>query len=313
MTKRKRDPAQIEAWRLDQLAKSIFFHRKLHEWALIEIADAIDAVQGEHLDWQHLDISDAAWNKIIHSGIKPVVIFAHPHVLQTVQKSAAYYRMLAMVSQKSMKWVGFSLAAYETGKSMPDDDTAFEIARHLNRIINRLIEADEKIDVREFDLWRGMAAGSQAQGSWQNNKGVAAEIAVRDLIIRRLQVQEIITDAEVNESRFTLDDNRVMLFADEPDIAIYRDDVPEVAIEVKGGIDTAGVLERIGAALKSLQRTRQENPDSVTILIIPDVSMTERARHDLSLSADTVTHLFRTHEILDDESQRDRFFEILGI
>jgi hypothetical protein len=32
-----------------------------------------------------------------------------------------------------------------------------------------------------------------------------------------------------------------------------------VPIEVKGGIDQAGVLERIGATLKSLRRTRQEN------------------------------------------------------
>ena len=75
----------------------------------------------------------------------------------------------------------------------------------------------------------------------------------------------------------------MLVFADEPDVAIYQNDVPQVAVEVKGGIDPAGVLERIGAALKSLQRTRQENPNSVTVLILQDVSMTQRAKEDLNL------------------------------
>ena len=55
-----------------------------------------------------------------------------------------------------------------------------------------------------------------------------------------------------------LKDNRRIEFADEPDIAIYLGDQIKVAIEVKGGIDTAGVLERIGAALKSLSRAKAE-------------------------------------------------------
>jgi hypothetical protein len=41
---------------------------------------------------------------------------------------------------------------------------------------------------------------------------------------------------------------------------------------MKGGIDPAGILERIGAALKSLQRTRQENANLVTVLILADHS-----------------------------------------
>ena len=37
----KRQQAHHEAWTLDQLAKSVFFHRKLHEWNLLEIAEAL--------------------------------------------------------------------------------------------------------------------------------------------------------------------------------------------------------------------------------------------------------------------------------
>jgi hypothetical protein len=162
------DSTRSEQWALDQLAKSAFFHRKLHEWRLVEMAEQIYRVRGESLDWNDLDISEDAWNKVIHRGIKPVVVFAHPEVLQSVASSAAYYRMLAMASQSSMTRIGLNLAPFETGQVMTDVTFARTVACHLNYIVSALIEADETLDGREFDLWRGMTAGIQAQGSWLN-------------------------------------------------------------------------------------------------------------------------------------------------
>ena len=308
-----KEQAHLEAWTLDQLAKSVFFHRKLHEWKLLEIASPIDQVHGENLDWHDLNISEQAWSKVIHRGIKPVIVFAHPYVLQAIPGSASYYRMLALVSQKSMKRIGLNLDPYEAGKPVNDMQTAVAIARHLNRIVSALVEADDEIDVREFDLWRGMAAGSQAQGSWQNTKGASAEKAIREVILQRLQKRQLISGRQASAARIDLGDGRVLVFADEPDIAIVQNDVPQIAVEIKGGIDQAGVLERIGAALKSLRRTRQENPHSVTVLILPDVAMTERAREDLSINVETVTHLCSLKAILEDERERERFFQILRL
>ena len=175
MTKRPNN-ANIDVWTLDQLAKSAFFHRKLHEWKLLEIAEQLETVRGEGLLWSDLNIAEPAWNKVIHRGIKPVIVFAHPHVLRTVPGSAGYYRMLAMVSQKSMKRIGINLDSYEAGRPLTDEVGVLAAAQHLNRIISALIELDETLNAREFDLWRGMAAGSQAQGSWQNNKGAAQRL-----------------------------------------------------------------------------------------------------------------------------------------
>ena len=310
---RKLNPALIEAWTLDQLAKSAFFHRKLHEWRLLEVAEALEAVRGEDLSWNELNIAEQAWNRVIHRGIKPVIVFAHPTVLNTVPGSAGYYRMLALVSQKSMKRIGINLDPFEVDRVMPDDAAARTAALHLNRIISALVEMDETIDAREFDLWRGMAAGSQAQGSWQNNKGASAEIAVREVVLRRLQERGLVTGDDANAARIDLGDGRTLVFADEPDLAIYHGDVPEVAVEVKGGIDQAAVLERIGATLKSLRRTRQENPNAVTILIVQDVSMTERARQDLSINTDTVTLIFSARAIVEDEDERERLFAAMAI
>jgi hypothetical protein len=79
--------------------------------------------------------------------------------------------MLAMVSQKSMSRLRLPVNAFEDGTRAPTQDKAQRIAYHLNSIISRLVEGDEVIRLREMDIWRGMAAGAQAQGSWQNAKG----------------------------------------------------------------------------------------------------------------------------------------------
>jgi hypothetical protein len=147
MTSKKR------SWTVDQLAKSEFFHQKLHEWELIEVAQQIEQVMGETLLWDKvaLEISEKAWDKVIHLGIKPVIVFAYPEILARISRSTGYYRMLAMVSQKSMNQVGLSTLRYETGRE-PTLAAAQAIASHLNKIISKLIITDEKLDAREFNL-----------------------------------------------------------------------------------------------------------------------------------------------------------------
>ncbi|MCL4252186.1 MAG: XcyI family restriction endonuclease [Anaerolineae bacterium] len=310
---KKQDPLIMQAWTLDQIAKSMFFKQKAQEWGLLGIAEKIETIAGENLNWDELAISQLAWNKIIHRGIRPVLVFAHPTVLQTLIGSVGYYRMLALVSQKSMKRLGMNVDAYEAHKPLSDDDLALKIARHLNHLISLLIESDDNLNPRNFDIWRGMSAGTQAQGAWQNNKGASAELVIKQMILQRLLDNHFISEMPQDNIRLVLRDKRVMIFADEPDVAIYLDGIPHVAIEIKGGIDPAGVLERVGATLKSLQRTHQENPNAHTILIMQNVAMTQRAKDDLLLSSQIVTAVFGIQTLLDDESERLRLFELMQI
>lgn len=304
-----------QTWFLDQLTKSEFFHQKLHEWKMLSVAEAVEAFRGETLRWNlpDLGISEAAWNRVIHRGIKPVTVFAHPQVLMTIPGSTGYYRMLSMVSQKSMVRVGLTVNAYETGTSLPDEAAAQQIARHLNRIISQLIEFDEEVNARELDLWRGMAAGTQAQGSWQNAKGERVEALVKGLIQRRLRERGWVVTESPDGGRMELSDGRVVTFGDEPDIAFYKGDRIRAAVEVKGGIDPAGILERLGAALKSLNRAREENPTAVTILIVQGTSLTGRAKEDLELNRHIITHWFTVESLLTGEAVRAEVFELLGI
>jgi hypothetical protein len=306
------------AWSIDQLAKSEFFHTKLHEWRIFETGKEIAGVKGEKLDWdlEALHISEEAWSKIIHNGIKPVIAFAHPDVLSEVHYAVAYYRMLSMASQKSMRNVGLATDRYEQARegelpALPSPPRAAEFARHFNKLASRLVEADEKMEAREFDLWRGMAAGTQAQGSWQNNKGDVAEGVIDKTIRNRLRTARWI--ATETEQIVVLQDGRRVEFGDEPDVAIYQGETILVAVEVKGGIDKAGVLERIGAALKSLSRAKQENPEAVTILVLQAVSLTDRGEVDLKSHADTIGHWFAVEDIVDEADVEEAFFRLLDI
>jgi hypothetical protein len=304
-----------EAWAIDQLAKSEFFHQKLHEWGMLEVANRIDLVRGEDLVWQcsELGISERAWARIIHRGIKPVAVFAHPQVLIQIPHAVAYYRMLAMVSQKSMARVGLATAGHETGQSSLSLEQAAAFAGHLNRIISSLVEADETVDPREFDLWRGMAAGSQAQGSWGNTKGDRIEVVIRGILQRRIREMDLAVAESADESQIELRDGRMAVFADEPDFALYRHGRIEAAIEIKGGIDNAGVLERVGAAVKSLGRARRENPEAITILVIQGVSMSPKAYEDLEGNRDTVNRWFLVEDVLEDDAVRDELLALLGL
>ena len=305
----------FKTWSLDQFTKSEFFHQKLHEWGLLTTAKRIEKAKGETLDWSlnELGISKKAWDKIIHRGIKPIIVFAHPAILKEISGSIGYYRMLSMVSQKSINRVGLSAGQYESGEAVPDGKIASAIAKHLNQIISRLIELDEQINAREFDLWRGMAAGSQAQGSWQNTKGNVVDVLIKGILKRRVREEKLVLEEKEEGSKVQLKDGRTLIFADEPDIGLFQYNEIQAAVEIKGGIDPAGVLERIGAAFKSLQRIREENPRSTTILILQSVSLTQKAKHDLEINRHVVTDWFTVEDVLESASKREQMFRLLRI
>ncbi len=308
-----RRPKDSSSWFLDQLAKSRFFHQKLHEWGLLEIAEALEAVRGELLEWKldQLGIQQEAWNKVIHSGIKPILLFAHPEVLTSVRRSVAYYRMMAVVSQKSMTQIGLDTIAFEEGSDIPSEETAIRIAAHLNKLISQLILGDAVLNRRELDLWRGMAAGTQAQGSWQNQKGREIEQLVFGII--RDRVRTLMPHASLDANKITLPDGRTIQFGSDPDIALLNTSNEYlVVVEVKGGIDPAGVLERLGASIKSLQPIKQTYPACITVLLLRRNALTERVKQQIEQSTD-IDYYFIIEDLFESFSTQSEFFQVIGL
>jgi hypothetical protein len=307
----QKDGERAEAWKQEQITRSLFFHQKLHEWGLLAVAQAVESFDGNSVEWRlsDLQISKRAWNRVIHSGIAPVRVFAHPAVLQSIPRSVGYYRTLAMVSRKSMKNVGLDTEPYEQGKA-PDKEVALSLARHLNRIICRVVETetDPRINAREIDLWRGMAAGSQAQGAWQDAKGSEYEVIVRQLIAAQLASRNLI--AKQDASRLTLHDEREVIFGTEPDISLRKGGNLLAAVEVKGGIDPAGAHERLGASIKTLRDCRARESSCVTLLLLRKGTLTKGLKKRLSQSKEDITRWFTIGDLLDDEKVLDEFIDL---
>ncbi len=306
------EPAdRAREWTLEQTTKSLFFHQKLHEWGLVEVAQAVEAFDGSQVRWEltELRISERAWNRVIHSGIAPVRVFAHPEVLQQIPRSVGYYRMLAMVSQKSMKRVKLDTEPYELGKSLPDAATAHLLARHLNDIICRVVEteATSPIRARELDLWRAMAADSQAQGAWQNAKGSEYELVVRQLLAAQLAARKLLEAQDA--SSLKLLGGSVIYFGADPDIRLEKDGKWLSVIEVKGGIDSAGAHERLGASIKTLRDCKAREPECITILLLRKGTLTEGVKERIERSQQDITHWFTIEDLLDDERMREEFVE----
>lgn len=130
------------------------------------------------------------------------------------------------------------------------------------------------------------------------------------MIIQRLQTQGI---PIISRQHIVLQSNLRLVFADDPDIAVYDGDLRHAAVEVKGGIDPAGVLERVGAALKSLGRVKRVYPNVETILILHAVSITEQSRHDLLANAGLIQQMYSMEQLLGDVDRRGEFFGLLGM
>jgi hypothetical protein len=71
------------------------------------------------------------------------------------------------------------------------------------------------------------------------------------------------------------------------------------------------VLERFGAALKSLRRGKQENPKSTAILIVQGVSLTAKVKQEIDKAGDIIDHLFTIEKVIGNEERRKCLFEIL--
>ena len=75
-------------------------------------------------------------------------------------------------------------------------------------------------------------------------------------------------------------------------------------VEVKGGTDPAGALERLGAIKKSFDASRRQHPRVKTVLVISCVTreMERRLKRDK-----LINHVFNLTAIINDMDYRDEF------
>lgn len=232
------------------------------------IAEYRDTLSFALLD--DLMISEAAWARVASAGYAPQLVFAHPDVLQALPRSSEYYRGLALLPRKRVSALAVPVDKWESPEAaaMVRPEAALRVARLYNAVISSLIEgaAGWTLENGYRNIVANMGIG--LDGTIRNLIGQDAEDLVKGRMLDWLSIQDLIGRVARRGSEYELRGGYVMKYGSEPDIEFRRsaiDGAPVIAtIEIKGGTDPAGALERLGAIQKSFEQTP---PGCVNILI----------------------------------------------
>ncbi len=309
--------------------RSSFFLRRLRS---IDLWKAIGEVQEllkvkDSFPWKQRSrwgIEDEAWKRVMEWKIEPLILFCHPRVLSEQPRLLLYFRTAALLSQKGLnRLVGPDVPRIEAGQiDRLDTEAVNQLVVTINSVVSAMISAGAELESRQLTGLQFAAAGATIQGSWNNAVGAEGEAAVRTILLNHLrnEIVQIVwrdgsTSAYESASHTELIDRiaevRVVrlkqgfhiLFASEPDISLRNaDNVPVVAIEVKAGSDSAGALERLGAAMKSFENDRNLNPRLKTIYVVRAMTPQLRKRID---EGNPFDFTFALSELMaDDRTQR---------
>ena len=254
--------------------------RQRTDVALRELISEFD----EELSFRPLDefmISEQAWRYIKTSDIDPKFVFAHPELLRALPQVSQYYRGIALLPQKRVSDLAVSVASWESGtRKTPIGETqSKEVARLYNAVISSIIEGATNWTLENG--YRNIIAtmGIGLDGTFRNIIGQDAEELIRTRILNWLEAQQLICNRNADSTEFSLPLGYSMRYGSEPDV-LFRHSENGIertvaTIEIKGGKDPAGALERLGAMQKSFEATP---PNCVNILIAGVVTKEMKAR-----------------------------------
>ncbi len=254
--------------------------RQRTDVALRELISEFD----EELSFRPLDefmISEQAWRYIKTSDIDPKFVFAHPELLRALPQVSQYYRGIALLPQKRVSDLAVSVASWESGtRKTPIGETqSKEVARLYNAVISSIIEGATNWTLENG--YRNIIAtmGIGLDGTFRNIIGQDAEELIRTRILNWLEAQQLICNHNADSTEFSLPLGYSMRYGSEPDV-LFRHSENGIertvaTIEIKGGKDPAGALERLGAMQKSFEATP---PNCVNILIAGVVTNEMKAR-----------------------------------
>lgn len=211
----------------------------------------------------HLMIEKKAWKYVGQLAIKPQLVFCHPEVLIAHPVTSLYYRGMAGLSIKAARDYFGAVESFETGRNRAalPVDKATKMARTYNLYISSII-----VNSVQWTLENGhriilATMGISLDGTMRNKVGDIGEDRVRRMILEWLIGRGLIKTPKLRQDELPvvlprsieLAGGITMRFSSEPDISFIQNGELKATVEIKGGIDPAGALERYGAAMKSFE------------------------------------------------------------
>jgi hypothetical protein len=308
----------------DELRKirSLLIVTSLQKRKDIKALQSIESFSKE-LDWEPLEdlmIDRVVWKYVVHTmDYEPKYVFSHPSIIMFDKQTSLYYRCLCGLSLKSAKEYVGNVESMEEGKpkAKVSKDKALRLSQIYNTFMCSIIQ--NSIDWTLENGKRTIIAtlGITLDGVMRNRIGEIAEERIRTLLLDWLIENNLIVDPTITKEMllegntprvFRLVEDLVMRFGSEPDVAFYKDAKLLATLEIKGGIDPAGALERYGAATKSFQHAIASNPHCKNFYV--GGIFTEELERRIT-SDRLVEKVFSVIDLLDVAEYRTVFFKEL--
>lgn len=329
----------VEAHKINYRLRSTFFYRKLHEYKTLDYPKTITNLipHSKHYSWEdylNWGVSESAYVIIKNSNLDLIEVFSHPKLLREHPRLIGYYRNVSVLSQKATTYItGINTLRFEEkGKTNLKESQALSLAMLFNQHISLII--DSTLGELHQDEIKGLlfaSTGAQIDGSWRNSIGEEAEKVVQTLLsqevikgkllvafIMRSNGDIVTPDKETTEriiknirdiKGLMLTNKKSILFSSEPDITVIdKTGKSQMVIEVKGGTDPAGALERYGAAKKSFEHSLAENRTVKTCLVASCITPEVEKRVKLD---STITRYFNLTSVLTDDKIKSSLIEFI--
>ncbi|TSD63864.1 XcyI family restriction endonuclease [Inquilinus sp. KBS0705] len=278
------------------------------------------------LTWEpfsNLMIDKETWEYVtLEKMYDPKLVFCHPDTLKEKPITSLYYRGLTGLSIKAAKEYIGSIESLETGKNRAviAPEKALKMARVYNTFICSIIKGATDWTLENGKRTIIATLGITLDGVMRNKVGTIAEERVRSLVYEWLKEKSLIIDpvsddimlADTLPKISRLAGGVIMRFSSEPDISfsIETEKGEELlaVVEIKGGIDPAGALERYGAATKSFQHSLQESNKCKNFFLsaVYTTELQKRIQNDR-----LVEKFYDIIKILEEPDIRDDFFQEL--
>ena len=292
----------------DAIARARIIARRIAQREDRRALEAIRAFQPKpHYKKHDLCIAKKALRHIKAAGIKRRLVFAHPDILKEMPNASLHYRGIALLSLKRVQEIAGSVNTWERSpeSARVSDEKALRVCRLYNAVISSIIL--DSVDWTLENGFRNILAtiGIAEDGAIRNIIGQEAERAIKERLVEWAGDALLLTpSSDSGDQSWALKDDVSMVFGSEPDIAFEKAGRLAVVVEIKGGKDPAGALERLGA----VKKTFDEAPvDCKNFLVAGVVTSTMRAR----LAEMRMERYFDINAVLyDDEAWKEFVNEI---
>lgn len=286
---------------------------------------ALEAIQEISLpiEWEPLDrlmIDQEVWGYAVsEKRYNPKIIFCHPDILLSNPITSLYYRGVSGLSLKAARNYFGTIDGLEAGRkgARLDKNKALRMTQTYNTFICSIIKNSTDWTLENGHRTIVATLGITLDGIMRNKVGAIAEERIRSLIVEWVTKQNLVATSTSGVGYlddplpkvFALKEGIVMSFSAEPDVSFQREtgnsrDLLAV-VEIKGGIDPAGALERYGAATKSFQHAVKASSRCRNFYLAAVYTPELERRIEADRLVDKYFHII---EVLESSKTRDEFF-----